>query len=187
MIIEVAIGLLLVQDAIGSGLRDGVHLIYESGGTAQAPWIYESVRVVERGGFERCVVVARQGQAERESCVRGDTLFERQASGEHAAVRPIGPAMELELRTASGSVLHYTTGDVSTRRIGDRTVAFVTTTILTTNADGVVTRRLREEYAPSLLTALWGIFEQPDDAGGWRTATEFTLARIEPRQAPNGT
>jgi hypothetical protein len=182
MRIALIVQLVLLQDAIGSALNAGMQLVYESGGSPQAPWIYESVRAVEREGFERCVVVARQGQAERESCVRSDTLFERQASGEHAAVRPIGPAMELELRTASGSVLHYTTGDVSTRRIGDRSITFVATTIVTTNAAGVVTRRLREEYAPSLLTALWGVFEQPDGAGAWRAATEFSLARIEQPQ-----
>jgi hypothetical protein len=186
MRIALIVQLVLMQDAIGSALHDGLHLVYESGGSAQAPWVYESVRAVARAGFERCVVVAREGQTERESCVRGDILFERQASGEHAAVRPIGPGMALELRTASGSVLQYTTGDVSTRRIGDRTIAFVATTIVTTSAEGVVTRRLREEYAPSLLTALWGAFEQPDEMGGWRAATEFTLARIEPPRAPDG-
>jgi hypothetical protein len=178
--IALIVSLVLMQEPVGSALRDGTHLVYESGGTAQAPWVYDSVRAVERSGFERCVLVARQGQPVRESCVRRDTLFERQTSGEHAAVRPIGPGMELEFRTAAGSVLHYTTGAASTRRIGDRTVAFVPTTIVTRNADGVATRRLREEYAPTLLTALWGTFEQPDDAGGWRAGTEFTLVRIEP-------
>ena len=182
MRIALIVQLVLMQEAIGAALHAGMQLVYESGGTAQAPWVYESVHAVERAGFGRCVGVARQGQAERESCVRGDTLFERQTSGEHTAVRPIGPGMELEFRTSSGSVLHYTTGDVSTRRIGDRTIAFVATTIVTTNAAGVVTRRLREEYAPALLTALWGVFEQPDGAGGWRTATEFRLVRIEQPQ-----
>jgi hypothetical protein len=47
---------------IGSGLSDGLTLVYESGGVAQTPWVYDSVHVVEREGFERCVRVARRGQ-----------------------------------------------------------------------------------------------------------------------------
>lgn len=186
MILEALVGFLQVLDPIGSGLSGGVQLVYESGGAAQAPWVYASVRVEPRAAFARCVVVAREGQPERESCERGDTLFERQEAGEYRAVRPIGPDMELEVRTASGSVVLYSTGGASTRRIGDQPVAYVPTTIVTRNVEGVVVRRLREHYAPSLLTALWGVFEEPTADGGWRTTLEFSLTRIGSGAAVRG-
>lgn len=170
---------------IGSGLREGTRLIYESGGTTLAPWIYESVRIVPRAEFDRCVVVVRRGQAERESCARADTLFERRPSGEYAAVRPIGPEMELEVRTAAGDVMHYSTGVSASRSVDGQEVLYLPTVIVTRNAAGSTIRQLREQYAPALLTALSGVFEEPESTGGWRTTREFTLAAIRASE-PDG-
>lgn len=179
MLVTIMLGILMAMDPIGSGLRDGIRLVYESGGAAQTPWIYESVRVVVREQFERCVVTVRRGQAERESCARGDTLFERRPSGEYAVVRPIGPNMELEVRTAAGDALHYSTGPAARRQMPWASVAYLPTTIITRNSEGRSTRQLREHYAPALLTALWGVFEEPAATGGWRMVREFSLADIQ--------
>lgn len=187
ILIQCLIGLLAPQTpSIGAGLSNGVTLVYESNGIAQAPWLYESVTLVERSEFDHCVLVTRAGQAARESCVRGDTLFERTGDAAHQPTRPIGPDMRFEVRGASGGVVAYQTGAMATRQITDGTeIVHFPTTILTRDPEGAAIRRLREEYAPSLLTALHGVFEEPDGNGGWRTVQEFTLTGIrdpEPRR-----
>lgn len=178
--IHLVIAFGLVQTApIGSALSDGVQLVYESGGAEQTPWVYDSVRISSRAGYEHCVVVSRPSLPARESCVRGDTLFERNADGTHVPVRPIGPGMRLAVPTASGNVLHYTTGSVTVRRVGaGLELPVVATTIVTRDAAGTVLRRLREDYAPSLLTAVRGVFEEADPDGGWRTVREFSLRDV---------
>lgn len=184
------VGFALMQAApIGSALNEGTALVYESGGAAQAPWVYDAVSVVERPRFDRCVVTRRRSQSARESCVRGDTLFERGDSSTYRAVRPIGPGMRLDVRTASGDVLEYTTGDFTVERVaGGPELVTLTTTIVTRNPSGTATRRLRERYAPSLLTAVWGAFEEPEDSGGWRGTLEFSLIEIRaPADTPPGT
>lgn len=170
----------LAQDTpIGSALASGTALVYESGGVAQTPWMYESVELVERDGFERCVRVGRREQPVRETCVRDGVLFEPGEAGQYRAVRPIGPGMRLELKTASGQIVLFETGSPASRGIGrEPGIAYVPTTITTRATDGTVVRRLREQYAPALLTALMGEFEEPDGSGGWRTVRTFTLAEI---------
>jgi hypothetical protein len=83
------VGLALVGQAapIGSALSEGMELVYESRGAAQEPWVYDSVRVVERPNFDRCIITGRRSQPARESCVRGDTLFERGEADGYRAVR----------------------------------------------------------------------------------------------------
>jgi len=173
---------------IGSALGDGMQLVYESAGVEQAPWVYDSMRVVERAAFDRCVVVARVGQEPRESCMRGDTLFEQSAAGGHTAVRPIGANMTLTVTAASGNVLEYATEDVRLLRTADgMDLPIVRTTILTRNPAGTIIRRLREDYAPTLLTAARGVFEEPDDDGGWRTTRAFALSVVPPAEPEPGT
>jgi hypothetical protein len=174
------VGLAAAQAApIGSALKAGIELVYESREVAQAPWVYDSVRVVERPDFDRCIVTQRRSQAARESCVRADTLFERGESNTYRAVRPIGPNMQLAVPTAAGDILHYTTGEVEIARVAEGVeVAVISTTIITRNPSGTVTRRLRERYAPALLTAVWGVFEEPDEAGGWTSVLEFSLIDV---------
>jgi hypothetical protein len=179
--IRVTVGILIAvaaSDLIGSGLKDGVGLVYESGGTAQAPWIYDSVRVMSDDPFDRCVMVGRRGQPARASCARGDTLFDRVDDGSYRPARPIGENMEVRVPGRSGMVLTFTTGVMSTRRIQGREVRYLATTIITRDSAGVVTRRLMEQYAPSLLTALSGTFETPEPAGGWRVASQFALIAV---------
>lgn len=180
MLIRLVVSLALVQTVpIGSALRDGVQLLYESAGVAQTPWVYDSVRVVVREEFDRCVITYRRSQPVREGCVRADTLFERTAPSVYRVVRPIGPNMQLELRSASGDILHYETRDFAIHRIaGAGEFSYLPTVIVTRTPAGSVTRRLREHYAPSLLTAIWGVFETPDDSGGWTTVREFSLLEI---------
>lgn len=165
-------------DLIGSGLKDGTRLTYQSGGTAQAPWIYDTVRVISDGAFDRCILVGRREQDVRVSCSRGDTLFERSSDGVYRAVRPIGENMELEVPGRTGGTLTFTTGIRSTTRILGQTIGHLPTTIITRDSAGAVTRRLTEHYAPSLLTAIWGRFEVPDPDRQWRTAGEFLLSEI---------
>lgn len=178
---------LLQAAPIGSALGEDVQLVYESAGVEQTPWSYDSVRVVEREEFERCVIVARRGQEPRESCVRGDTLFDARAGdggGAYRVARPVGPDMSLAVPTASGNVLAYSTDAAATRHVpGVGELSIVSTTILTRDATGDVIRRLREDYAPSLLTAVWGVFEETDEAGGWRVVREFSLAEVR-RETP---
>lgn len=174
--------LVLAQTAIGSGLSDGTRLIYESAGVRQEAWVYDSVRVVERVAFDRCVRVFRP-VGTRESCARSDTLFEPGAAGELAPVRPLAPGMQLTFTAASGNVLHYATGDASLRRIGnDVELTVVRTIIVTRDANGTILRRLREDYAPALLTAVWGVFEEPDGNGGWTAVREFSLVAVDARR-----
>lgn len=177
MLIPFAVSLALVQTVpIGSALQDGVQLVYESGGAAQAPWVYDSVRVVVREDFDRCVIIYRPAQPVRESCIRADTLFERTAAAAYRAARPIGPNMQLQVRSASGDIVHYETSGLEVRRItGAAAVAYLPTVIVTQNPAGIATRRLREHYSPALLTAIWGVFEEPDESGGWTTVREFSL------------
>ena len=173
---------------IGSALGDGMQLVYESAGVEQAPWVYDSVRVVERAAFDRCVVVARAGQEPRESCMRGDTLFEQSAAGAHTAVRPIGANMTLTVTAASGNVLEYATDDVRLLRTADGLdLPIVRTTILTRDSADTIIRRLREDYAPTLLTAARGVFEEPDDDGSWRTTRVFALTGVLPAEPEPGT
>jgi hypothetical protein len=182
------VGLVAAQAApIGSALSEGIELVYQSRGVVQTPWVYDSVRVVERRDFDRCVITQRRSQPPRESCVRGDTVFERTQSGTYRAVRPIGPNMQLEVRSASGDILHYTTEEAEIRRLaGGLEVTSLSTSIVTRNSSGTITRRLREHYAPSLLTAVSGTFEEPDESGGWRVVLEFSLIEVRrPGSSPS--
>jgi hypothetical protein len=173
-------GALIQAAPIGSGLSAGTRLVYESGGTAQAPWIYDTVRVTERSGFARCVVVTRRSQPPRESCVRNDTLFEAGGAAELRPARPIGPGMSLETRTVSGNVLMFATSNRATRPVGALAVEYVETTIVTHDSTGRLIRRLLEHYAPALLTAIRGVFEEPDASGNWTLVREFTLRTVIP-------
>lgn len=163
---------------IGDNLRSGVTLQYESGGAAQAPWTYDSVRVVVHDDYDRCVMVGRRDQPARTSCARGDTLFDRTPDGFYRPARPIGEDMVLRVPGGRGTTLTFTTGAIATQQIEGLVLRYLSTTITTRDSTGAITRRLTERYAPSLLTALSGIFEVPDDAGGWRVANRFTLVEI---------
>jgi hypothetical protein len=168
-------------EPIGSRLHDGLSLTYESGGVAQSAWVYDTVRVVTRDEFDRCVIVVRQA-TRRETCARADTLFERQPSGDYRASRPIGASMTLEVTLPDGRKLEYVTGSPSRRHIGGEELNYLPTTIVTRDSTGRAVRRLREDYAPSLLTALGGVFEEPGSEGGWTVVRSFALTGIASRR-----
>lgn len=171
----------LQGERIGAALFDGARLVYDADGVEQPPWHYDSVRVVARESFERCVAVFRTSPPERIYCVRGDTLFQTTATGALLPARPIGPRMSLEVATAAGGLAEYRTGAPGRRRVAglDGEVGVIATTILTRDATGRTIQRLTEEYAPALLTALGGVFEAPDSATGeWRRLRTFTLKAV---------
>jgi hypothetical protein len=96
--------------------------------------------------------------------------------------------MTLTVTAASGNVLEYETDRVGLLRTGDgMDLPIVRTTILTRDSAGTIIRRLREDYAPTLLTAARGVFEEPDDEGGWRTTRVFALSGVLPAEPEPGT
>jgi hypothetical protein len=91
--------------------------------------------------------------------------------------RPIGEHMRLEKPLANGGRVVYETGARASHKIGETMYIGIPTTVTTYDSAGKVLRRLREDYAPALLTALRGVFEEPD-ANGWRVTREFGLKRL---------
>lgn len=65
---------------------------------------------------------------------------------------------------------------------GGRVFDLLFTTVTTRDSTGRAIRRLREAFAPALLTAVEGTFEVPDStqASGWRVLSEFRLTEIDP-------
>lgn len=172
----------------GSLLAAGATLTYGSGGQEQAPWTIDSVhRDVSLGGRSGCtriVLRTRPGQpapSVRTACRGGDTLFAwNAATNAWRAERPLGAGMSLRVPQPSGAALEYTTAAVGDTTISGHRIAFVHTTILTTDPQGRPVRRLTERYAVSLATALGGLFEVPDSAAasGWKESQRFDLLRI---------
>jgi hypothetical protein len=77
------------------------------------------------------VVSVRRPQPEREHCARGDTLFERTDGAAFRAIRPIGAGMALDVPSAAGGMMRYSTGAASVQRVtADLDVAYIPTTIL---------------------------------------------------------
>jgi hypothetical protein len=166
---------------VGERLAPGLELVYASGGTVQAPWVYDSV-VYDRSpsGYQSCVRFQRRGQPPREVCVRGDTLFEGAADGRLRPSRPAGSDMRFVTPLARGGYVVYETGQPVGRRVDTTDLLVIPTVITTHDSAGVAIRRLREEYAPGLVTAVEGTFEEPDPEreGAWRMVREFRLVRI---------
>jgi hypothetical protein len=172
----------------GSLLAAGATLTYGSGGQEQAPWTIDSVyRDVSLGGRSGCTRIVLRMRPEqptptaRTACRGGDTLFAWNATtNAWRAERPLGSGMSLHVPQASGASLDYTTAGIGDTTISGHRIAFVRTTILTTDAQGRQVRRLTERYAVSLATALGGLFEVPDSAAasGWKETQRFDLLRI---------
>ena len=176
-------------DALASGLRPGLRLVYASGATEQPAWTVDSVThgvaVAQRQGCARIVLRTRPEQPAPEVrlvCRGGDTLFAWNAASRELRVqRPVGARMSIALPQANGGTVRYETGDAGESVVSGRPFRFVHTTVTTHDASGRVVRRLRERYAIALATALDGVFEVPDSAAasGWREAQRFVLARVE--------
>jgi hypothetical protein len=88
--------------------------------------------------------------------------------------------MTLVVPQRSGGRLEYSTGRAEVRVVSGRSILVVPTSIVTVDASGTPTRRLREHYALALATAVEGVFEVPDAtaASGWREQQRFTLVRL---------
>ena len=176
-------------DLPGSALKPGARLTYGSGGRDQPPWtidsVHQGVSLGSRGGCTRISLRMRPDQPSptaRVVCRGGDTLFTWNAEANAwRADRPLGAGMTLRVPQPSGTTLDYETAALGDTTISGHRLAFVRTTILTRDAQGQVTRRLRERYSVALATALGGIFEVPDSAaaGAWRESQRFELVRVE--------
>lgn len=84
----------------------------------------------------------------------------------------------MEIETAA-QITDFTTGNFASRQVdGAGQVEYLPTTIISRTREGVVTRRLTEEYSTGYLTAVRGVFESPDGPDGWTVVQEFELAEV---------
>ena len=166
-------------------LSAGTVLVYRTEGRADQRWLVEGVESgLSHGGRAGCIRVRfapggpRTDAEIRFTCVSGDTVM-TWSEGEQAwrPSRPIAAGDSLEIRGSRGVTL-FSTGGLAVDTVSGEAVPVIATTVLTFDAQGVAVRRLRERYAPSLGTATWGAFDQPE-GDGWRTTVEFRLVAIE--------
>lgn len=171
----------------GAALEEGMTLHYRAASGDPPPWTIDSVRPVPAplAGAACIRVFLRRGtQAEdRRNCAARDTLFLwSQAVPGWVAERPLAPGMRIERRRATGEVVTFTAGRRAVDTIGGRPVEVLETTVVTRDSLGRPVRRLRERYAPALITATSGIFETGDPSApdGWRVTERFELVAIRP-------
>jgi hypothetical protein len=174
--------------APGSALRPGMSLVYQSDGKAQPPWTVEAVTIAAplKEGASCSIVRLRRAPGPPEPadvryCSEGGMLLVWSATqNAWTPQRPVSPGLTLTQPRPNGEVVAYVTGTVSDVSIGGITVSVIETTVTTQDATGRPLRRLREQYAPSLTTAVSGRFEVPDpnDVSGWRTTQAFELREI---------
>jgi hypothetical protein len=173
---------------LASDLRQGMTLVYASGGQDQPPWSIVSVEagavLKERADCARLRIRRRPDEVELDDsrlCVEEQILYAWNTDrGAWLPQRPVGPNMDLTIPRASGRSEHYVTGSIGVDVIGGRHLRVVDTTLTTIDATGNAVRRLRERYALSLATATGGRFETPDPErpGQWRTQQIFELREI---------
>jgi hypothetical protein len=174
---------------LGAGLEPGMVLLYTNNGQSQPPWLVEAVAPasVARPGAD-CVTVRIQRDAARTPpdvtvCVDAGVLYQwSESRREWVAQRPVAPNRTLSFPQADGGSVRYETGDSNEVMLGGRRFAVVETAVTTLDAAGKAVRRLREQFAPSLTTAVIGTFEVPDAAAasGWRAEQTFELRQIVP-------
>ena len=184
------LGVQAAEHRVGSALRAGSRLVYGGGAQSQPAWVIDSVRAdTSFGGRARCTVIWLRVRPEpapaevRTNCVGGDTLFTfDRATQAWRPQRPTGSGVSLDVAQANGSTLRYTTGARGVATIGDQRIDVVETTVLTVDASGRPTRRLRERFSLAIASAVAGVFEVPDStaAGGWRETQRFELQRFVP-------
>jgi hypothetical protein len=172
--------------SLGSMLRAGTELVYESG-DSQQHWVVETLeQPASIAGLTQCVrmdVRRAPAPARAESrawCVQDRRLKSwNDSSMELTPLRPVGPDMTLELPLEKGMV-RYETGAFELDTIGGMIIEVVPTTVTTLDSAGHAVRRLRERYAVGLVTATRGTFEEPDSVqpGSWRTRQEFRLVAV---------
>lgn len=175
----------------GQLLRQGMELVYSSGGAENPPWSVEAiVRDTVLGGVAMCSVArirmtAGQGLTDvRAHCVRGDTLFGWDSTNaRHRVLRPLGPRMTIVLPASDGRTVTYETADLAKEVVDGVELVVIQTVITTRDSTGRPMRRLQERYANALTSAVAGTFESADSSspGGWRVDRAFQLVRIRNR------
>ena len=176
------------RGAAGQLLRQGMELVYSSGGMENPPWNVEAiVRDTVLGGVAMCSIArirmtAGQGLTDvRAHCVRGDTLFGwDSANARHRVLRPLGPRMTIVFPASDGRTVTYETADLAKEVVDGIELVVVPTIIITRDSTGRPVRRLQERYANALTSAVGGTFEAADSSspGGWRVDRAFQLVRI---------
>lgn len=176
----------LIQEP-GSLLRPGMRLLYRS--DAEQLWTIDSLtRDTTLAGVPHCVRMRLRMSPQapattRAFCARDGVLHSHDAStGQLRPARPILPRQRLTVPGANRTTALFETDSLDVQMAGGRAFDLVFTTVTTRDSTGRVIRRLREAFAPALLTAVEGTFEVPDttQAGGWRVVSRFRLAEIDP-------
>lgn len=172
---------------LGSGLEPGMVLLYTNNGASQPPWTVEAVApaAVIRPGAD-CIRVRIRREADQTPpdvtvCIDQGVLYQWSASrSEWVAQRPVAPNRTLSFPRPDGGAVRYETTTSNEVMLAGRTFAIVDTVVTTTDASGKPIRRLREQFAPALTTAVVGVFEVPDASAvsGWRTEQAFELRQI---------
>jgi hypothetical protein len=174
----------LVQEP-GSQLRAGMQLLYK--GDADQLWTIDSLTSdTTLGGVPHCVRMrlrtsAQGSSSTRAFCARAGVLQTYDAAtGQLRPARPLLPGSRLTTTAANGSTSVFVTDSLFVELAGGRAWDIVGTTVTTSDSAGRVVRRLREHFAPAILTATEGVFEVPDSTqpGGWRAVTRFRLDEI---------
>ena len=175
-------------EALACSLRVGMVLEYTSNGASQPRWRVDSLRLgAAWGGRDSCVIlklaVGDSMPSIQERIVRreGDVQvgWDRLTSSWRPQ-RPLAPGRTVDVPRPRGRVMRFTVEGTAVDTVSGRRYATLITTAVTVDSLGRATDRLRERYAPSLATAVGGVFERPDStaASGWRVEREFRLARI---------
>jgi hypothetical protein len=171
---------------LASQLQDGMKIEYTADPGSPTTWLIgTAIPVANQDVGTNCMRYVVQkgpepGAADTlRQCVRGDTLFSIDRYGEWVMMRPVGPAMKVEIRRANGGTV-IETGAAAADTIGGMIVPIVTTTYTIRGPNGQQIQQLRERFAVSLGTATRGSFYEADPAAadGWKLQRAFRIAKI---------
>jgi hypothetical protein len=174
----------LIQEP-GSRLRPAMRMLYKSG-TDQL-WTIDSLSTdTTLAGAPHCVrMVLRTSPQSRPGtrgfCTRAGVLYSYDAETRQLRpARPLLPRQRLTIVGPNRTTLLFETDSLDVQMAGGYALDLLFTTVTTSDSSGRVIRRLREAFAPALLTAAEGTFEVPDSAqaGGWRVVSSFRLSDI---------
>jgi hypothetical protein len=176
----------LIQEP-GLLLRRGMQLLYR--GEGEQLWTIDSLSPdTTLAGVPHCVRMRlrtspQSPAATRAFCARGGVLHSYDDAGAQLRpVRPLLPGNRLTTRGANGTTSLFVTDSLDVVIVHGRAVEVIGTTVTISDSTGRPVRRLRERFAPALLTATEGSFEVPDatQAGTWRIVARFSLTEIRP-------
>lgn len=166
--------------ALAASLESGMELVYVSEQGEQPAWVVDSIDLRARFGDRfNCAYVSFARTDIRRLCLAGDTLLAwNERSNRLEPQRVVGPNAAMTSSGPRGGRILYQTGRPEQAEVSGHRLTVIPTTIITFDSTGQAIRRLRERYALSLVTAVDGVFETVDSAGGWRSHGRFTLVRI---------